>query len=303
MASNVYTMGPCQFEAESRYLTLQLPDSTPLCEDVQALRDRMNQDGFLFLRGLHSADAVMEARRDILQIMARQGKLDPRHPFEDAVAHPDPNEIATSSVRGRESLKTESLRKVVYGEPVMRFFDRFLGGKSISFNFQWLRTTGPGAESTIHYDVVYMGRGTDNLYTCWTPLGPIPPEMGPLAICLRSHSWQHVRQTYGRTDVDRDRTCGYFSTNPAELVDKFGGRWATTVFEPGDAVVLSMHIMHASLTNTTRQYRISCDTRYQLASDPVDDRWAGPAPRMHDAFWDPETPLESLEVSRRRWRL
>ncbi len=303
MASTVYTMGPCEFEAESRYLTLQLPDSTPHIDNVQALRNRMAEDGFLFLRGLHCADAVMKARRDILQIMARQGKLDTRYPAEDAVANPDPNEVATSSVRGREMLKTASLRQVVYGEPVMRFFDRFLGGRSISFNFQWLRTTGPGAESTIHYDIVYMGRGTHKLYTCWTPLGPIPPEMGTLAICLRSNTWHDVRQTYGQTDVDRDRTCGYFSDNPAELVDKFGGQWATTAFEPGDAVILSMHIMHASLTNTTRKYRISCDTRYQLAGDPVDDRWAGPAPRMHDAFWNPDTELESLEVSRRKWRL
>ena len=63
--------------------------------------------------------------------------------------------------------------------------------------------------------------------TCWTPLGDIPPEMGPLAICLRSHTWPRLRETYGRSDVDRDLIPGHFSENPAELVEKFGGRWAT----------------------------------------------------------------------------
>ena len=74
--------------------------------------------------------------------------------------------VASSSVRGREYLKTDSLKRVVCDKRIMKFFDRFLDGESLSYNFQWLRTAGPGAGTTIHYDVVYMGRSTQNLYTC-----------------------------------------------------------------------------------------------------------------------------------------
>ena len=124
-----------------------------------------------------------------------------------------------------------------------------------------------------------MGRGTLDVYTCWTPLGDVTPEMGPLVLCLGSHRWGRVRETYGRCDVDRDLIEGIFSRDPAELVDRLGGRWATAaVFGPGDVVIFGLYMLHASLVNTTGRYRLSCDTRYQRAGEPMDDRWAGAAP-------------------------
>lgn len=298
-----YQIGKHWFEAESKYLTLDMRDSTDLLDDVEALRQRMKEDGFLLLRGLHDRDAVLAARRDILEVLAEQGKLDPAAPLMEGKINPNPSTMDTPSVRGRDHLKKESLRKVVYGAPVMGFFERFLGGEPMSYEFQWLRTVGTGGGSTIHYDVVYMGRGTQNVYTCWTPLGRITPEMGPLAMVLGSNRWKEVIETYGRTDVDRDLTCGYFTDDPAELVDRFGGRWASTTFEPGDVVILDMFTMHASLTNNSDKYRISCDTRYQLASDPIDERWAGKAPKAHERFWAKEAKLVPVEVSRQQWGL
>ncbi|MBX3440593.1 MAG: phytanoyl-CoA dioxygenase family protein [Planctomycetaceae bacterium] len=296
-----YRFGKCEFEAESKYLTLQMRESNDIINDTDALRKRLADDGFLLIRDFHDADEVLDARRDMLAMMAHEGKLDPAAPMMDGVVHPDPKELATSSVRGREHLKTDSLKRVVYGPRTMGFFDRLLGGESMSYNFQWLRTAGPGAASGIHADVVYMGRGSHKLVTCWTPFGHITPDMGPLVVCERSHQWEQVIQTYGRSDVDRDRTQGLFSNDPAELVDRFGGRWVTTTFEPGDAVIVSIFNLHGSLTNMSNKYRISCDTRYQPAGEPIDDRWAGAMPRTHDAFWAPETKLETVESSRARW--
>lgn len=296
-----YQFGKCEFEAEGKYLTLKMRESNDILDDTDALRARLAEEGFLLLRGLHDAGEVLEARRDILTMMAEEGKLDPQAPMMDGVVNPDPNEIATSSVRGREHLKTNSLKRVVYGRSIMSFFDRLLGSESMSYNFQWLRTTGPGAGSPIHSDVVYMGRGTHSLVTCWTPLGEITPDMGPLVVCENSHRWQEVIDTYGSSDVDRDRIQGVFSNDPAELVDKFGGRWVTTTFQPGDAVIVNIFNLHGSLTNTSNKYRLSCDTRYQPVGEPIDDRWSGSEPKTHDAFWAPETELESVEDSRARW--
>jgi hypothetical protein len=296
-----YKIGDAAFEAESKYLTLNLSDSTSLFDDTHALRQRISEDGFLLLRGLHDPDEVLNVRREILSIMSQHGKLDPDAPLMEGVVHPKPSEVDTSSVRHRDHLKTEALRQLVYGPRIMNFFQRFLDSEPTSYNFQWLRTVGPGGSSTIHYDVVYMGRGTKNLYTCWTPLGHITPEMGPLAICMGSNRWQDVINTYGASDVDRDLTCGYFTKDPAELVDRFGGRWATTTFQPGDVVVLNMFTMHASLTNTTNRYRISCDTRYQPAGEPIDERWAGQSPITHTRFWAPDAQLQTVEQSRQKW--
>mgnify|MGYP003377119148 CR=1 FL=1 len=52
-------------------------------------------------------------------------------------------------------------------------------------------------------------------------------------------------------------------------------------YVPGDALVFGMFMLHGSLKNTTNRYRISCDTRFQLAGEPVDERWVGRAPSGH----------------------
>ena len=43
-------MGPCSFEPESPYLTLRLPESNDILNQPEALRERLDEDGFLFLR-------------------------------------------------------------------------------------------------------------------------------------------------------------------------------------------------------------------------------------------------------------
>ena len=296
-----YRIGNCEFEAESRSLTLELQDSTPLLYNPAALRAQLEEDGYLYLRGLHDPAAVLQTRREILERLAFLGHLDPSAPLMDGIASAKGKENATSSVKGNDGLKTAGLRSLVYGERIMDFYARFLGGKALSYNFQWLRAAAPGAGTPIHADLPYMGRGTQQIYTLWTPIGRLTPEMGPLALCLGSHRWNKIRETYTASDVDRDRIPGVFTTDPAELVDKFGGRWATTTFEPGDAVILSMQLLHGSLSNQSDRYRISCDTRFQRADEPIDNRWAGEAPAGHEVLWSDNPQLEPLEVSRKRW--
>jgi hypothetical protein len=233
--------------------------------------------------------------------MAEDGLLDPGASLAHGVAN-GAAEPATTSTRARQRYKTASLKSIVYGPRLSGFFARLLGGPVASYGYQWFRAAGPGAASPIHGDAPYMSRGTAGVASCWTPLGDVPPEMGGLVLCLGSHRWERVRETYGQTDVDRDLTEGIFSRDAAELVERFGGRWATAHFQAGDAVVFGLHLLHASLTNTTGRYRLSCDVRYQLAAEPMDERWAGPTPPGHAGFWG-GAPLEPVEVSRRRWGL
>ena len=57
------------------------------------------------------------------------------------------------------------------------------------------------------------------------------------------------------------------------MVDKFGFKLGTTNFKPGDALIFGMHMMHSTAPNMTSKYRISIDTRYQLADEEKDDRF------------------------------
>jgi hypothetical protein len=42
-----------------------------------------------------------------------------------------------------------------------------------------------------------------------------------------------------------------------------------------------MGTVHASLDNHSNRIRLSSDSRYQLASEPADERWVGAAPVGH----------------------
>jgi hypothetical protein len=55
----------------------------------------------------------------------------------------------------------------------------------------------------------------------------VPLEHGPLALLVGSHRFERVKETYGKMDVDRDHVTGWFSNDPIDLVDTFGGQWRT----------------------------------------------------------------------------
>lgn len=266
-----------RLEIDGPYIDTALRDSNDILGDPSTLRRRMEDDGYLLIRGLHDREHVLRTRLAVMEELAQAGRLDPSAPVMDAVIQPD-----KSLHRPTADLKTfPPIVGLVESTRIMGFFERYLGGEVFTFDYKWVRLVGTGGGSGLHYDVVYMGRGTQNLYTCWTPIGDVPLEQGPLAILQGSHRFEQVKQTYGRMDVDRDLVEGWFSRDPVEVVDRFGGKWSTTQFRAGDALIFGMFTMHGSLTNVSNRYRLSSDTRYQLASEPRDDRWIGSTPRAH----------------------
>ena len=74
---------------------------------------------------------------------------------------------------------------------------------------------------------------------------------------------------------------GWLSKDAVKLRKRLGGRWLTTDFKAGDALIFSMFTVHTSLDNHSNTIRLSSDTRYQLASEPVDERWIGEKPIGH----------------------
>jgi hypothetical protein len=60
--------------------------------------------------------------------------------------------------------------------------------------------------------------------------------------------------------------------------------WVTLVnadFRVGDVVIFTAYTMHASLDNVSDRIRFSVDARYQLRSEPIDERWIGEHPMAH----------------------
>ncbi len=290
-----------ELELGGKYLG-NLRDANALLHDSSELRERMDEDGYLLLRGLHKAENVTAVRDMLLENLDANEQIDRAFPVEEGVMKAG----GRGAFLGGSKTLTRDQRflDLVESPQIMDFFANFLRSDVLTFDYKWLRVVAPGDFTGAHYDIVYMGRGTHNLYTCWTPITDVSYDMGPLAILVGSHrgeGYERVRATYGQMDVDRDHVTGSFSNDPVEMVEKFGGQWQTTEFQRGDALIFGMYTMHGSINNTSSRFRLSCDTRYQRADDPADERWIGDNPPAHYAWTQGETI--PMEEARKSWQV
>lgn len=273
----------------------ELRRSDDIVRDGDALRQRMQEDGYLFLPGLLDRDEVMAVRGHITDRLAELGALDPNQPKLDAGYAPGGKLKSSHDLSQNNPL----LDRLLYAGPMMEHYGRLLGGAVRHFDFTWFRAVGPGQGTYPHCDIVYMGRGTFNLFTSWTPIGDVPISLGGLMMLEGSHRQHDKLRSYLSKDVDEFCTNypdadaiqsgekiwqdwdGRLSSNPVTLREKLGGRWLTTDFKAGDVLCFGMGTVHASLDNHSSRIRLSSDSRYQLASEPCDERWTGPNPVGH----------------------
>lgn len=276
---------------------VELRDSNDLLGDVLALRARMEEDGYLLLRGLIDRAKVLAARETVLAYMEEQNALVPDTPvLEGVMGGRSPQMMGVKGIAHHEDVLA-----VLEGDELVGFYDAYFGEPSTTYHYKWLRGVGNEEYTGAHYDFVYMGRGSTNLHTTWVPFGDIPVDQGTLAMCIGSNhldSFAPIRDTYGQMDVDRDLIEGWFTKDPMEIVEKFGGQWATTDFRAGDVILFGMHTMHASTTNTTDRFRLSCDIRFQPASEPADSRWVAGGVG-HTVFV--QEPLRPMQEARSAW--
>lgn len=247
--------------------------------DVGEMRSRLAEDGYLYLPGYLDREQVLDARRDVLdRIAALAGG-------------------ARSSLLSDLARQSRPLQQLLYGWRMTILYERLFGEAVRHFDFTWLRAVSPSHGTKPHMDSVFMNRGTPRLLTAWVPLGDINTVLGGLAILEGSHRLEDIKNNYGSRDVDtycenrpdagtyaRQETLtwdGNLSSDPVSLREQLGLRWLTNDYQAGDLVTFSMHTAHMGLDNNADRVRLSCDIRYQPASEPADPRWIGPDPSAH----------------------
>jgi hypothetical protein len=171
-------------------------------EGLEELRKRLREDGYLYLPGFRNRETVRSVRSGILAQLGRLGFLRSGTEVEDGVYDPDNPPPAMARAHPLDQ-KDPALRELLFGRPTMDFYASLLGGEATHFDFTWFRTKGTGRGSDIHCDVVYMGRGTKDLLSMWTPLGDIDLRMGGLTILEGSHRRSDLLDGYLERDVDR----------------------------------------------------------------------------------------------------
>lgn len=271
-----------------------LRDSRDAMDDAEELHRRFDTDGYLYIKGGLDRDEVLAARKSLTDGLAEAGVLDENYPRMEGVCKPGSGYVFKPELTNNNP----AVQNLLYGERLTAFYRRFFGEDIRHYDFTWLRAIGPGKGTNPHCDLPYMGRGTHKHMTCWVPYGDISFTLGGLMVLEGSHKRMDLLENYVYRDVDafcenkpKEKEAaqagkwsftGTLSHNPPAVRNKFGGRWLTTEFEAGDFITFGMFLVHASLDNRTEnRLRISSDSRYQKASEPIDERWVGMNPPGH----------------------
>ncbi len=277
-----------------------LTESNDILSQPDALRRRLEEDGYLFVRDFFDLDLIRAGRRSIFERIAREGRLDAAHDLMEGVVHPDMMDVsAHASFRPDLASASPEIRRVVFGPEICAFYAALFDEPIRHLDYIWCRLMGPGHGTAAHCDWVYMGRGSNQLLTCWIPYVDIPLEVGGLILLEESHHQADRIAKYMSKDVDafcennpaqvqavaKDGKWsfpGWLSKHADTLPEKFHTRWLTTPeWKAGDFITFRMDLIHGSLDNQSNRVRFSTDTRYQPASHPADERWIGANPPGH----------------------
>ncbi len=244
-------------------------DATPLLGTRDALRARMRQDGYLFLRGLLAREAVANVQRQVGELARDAGWLRADSPVAEARANPagfcvDPEPRYLETLRRINHL--EDYHALKHHAALMAFLETLLGGPVLVHPRVLCRNIFPAREeftTKAHQDFPNV-QGTEEVYTAWIPLIDIPMEAGPLQVAAGTHA-------EGVYDFHIGAGAGGI-----EITDPLEGRWHAGPFAAGDVLFFHSMTVHKGVPNRGDRLRMSMDVRYQLLSEPFNPDNANP---------------------------
>ena len=251
---------------------------------LDQLPQHLARDGYVLLRGALPRADVLAARHAVLQQLASVGEI--AEPAQAALATGRSQRAALHPDLGafwRQVCESPALRRLTHGPALAELSAAVLGCATVPFDFLWLRTMTQGRASPLHFDHVYMNRGSQRVVTAWVPLGDVPLRAGPLVVVEGSNRFEDVIARYRGVDVDRDSLPGSFPEDAIAFAQSRQTRLLTTAFQAGDVMLFDMFTLHGSCDNRLAggQVRLSCDVRWQAAADARDERWFGHPPPGH----------------------
>jgi ectoine hydroxylase-related dioxygenase (phytanoyl-CoA dioxygenase family) len=270
-------------------VTGHFEDSTTV-DDPCELRRRLVESGYLFLRDVLDVSSVLAAREEVFSRLVEVGEI--KLPASDGIATGQSRRLALVDdlIAFWQSVSEGPLlRQVSHGSRVSSLMQSVFGEPARPQDYLWLRPRAVGWSTRFHYDHPFFARGSRSVYTVWIPLGDIPYSDGPLMLVEDSHKFDDLIEPM------HDRNEQFNSSPTVAEQAAFRGQWAqdtvafaierevrllSAEFRTGDVLIFGMNTLHGAMDNHSMidRVRLSCDVRYQPASDPIDERYFGPCP-------------------------
>ncbi|NKB71890.1 MAG: phytanoyl-CoA dioxygenase [Candidatus Latescibacteria bacterium] len=237
-------------------------DSTDILDDGPALAQRMGRDGYLFIRGLLPGEVLEELRLQFLAIARRAGWVRADAPLQEAVADLDgfcvEPEADYMNVY-HHMYKIPGFHALQHRPELLGLLERMLGGDILPHARIIGRTIFPQKEAFTtppHQDFIPI-QGTAQTYTAWFPLHAMDEAMGGLQVAAGSH----------RSGVYDFRPS--LGAGGLEVTQDLGDSWVGGSFDQGDVLFFHSMAVHRGIPNTGSQLRMSIDSRFQRADQPV----------------------------------
>ena len=260
----------------------ELADSTGLMGDPPALRKRLKDDGYLFLKGVLPRTAVMAGRREVFQRMVQVGEI--AEPAEAGISSGASRRAEMEPDLGRfwkSVSEGPDLRAASHGSAMTAIMSLVFGEPARPQDYMFLRAGPFGRATGLHFDYPFFTRAHDCVATVWLPIGDVPVSDGPLVIVEGSNRFRDLIDPMIGFDISRDNTRkADLGADAITFAEQRGTRLLTRNFEAGDLALFGMYTAHGSLDNHTsvNRVRLSCDVRWQPASLPLDERYFGDNP-------------------------
>lgn len=225
-----------------------LTDSTALIGDANALRQRYEDEGVLYLRGVNDPELMAWAENQYRGALAEEGMIDP------SVDAPVWTGKKTSAWRPCDALGTTVWHRVV-AQPLLNQVMRDI----FSSDPVWIpiaahRSALPTGPLTDGQDI-FAGRHQDGFYNegmlftiCWMPVRNISMNSGTFAVAPGTHKRGILH------DVNRTGNAIPFDAIAAE-------EWRTAEFRVGDVLIFNYLTAHTALPNPSDEIRMSLDVR------------------------------------------
>ena len=254
----------------SEYQELRI--SNDIMEDAEALRERIDGEGYLFFQRLQRPEKLLELRQQMLTVMQEGGWLiagtDPLDGIADVSQQCTEGDVEYSDVY-HQVYRLEAFHRSAHWPEVMEIMAKVVGKPVLPHPHKVARLWFPQytAHTTpIHQDFVHF-QGNFETYTCWAPIGDCPIELGGLAVLPGSHKIDKVM------DHHFSLGAGSLCINTDELADN----WHTTDYEVGDTLIFPALTVHKALPNLTEdRLRVSLDNRYTATDSIVSDHMLEP---------------------------
>ena len=244
---------------------LPMRSSNELLGDRARLRERLDDDGYLYFHQVLDRRRLSTLRERVVASLAECGWVEPTR-AGGPLCLVDPVREGDSEFLGPygEVQRLEEFHTLAHDETLTSIMTDVLGGPAFAHPLKIARLIFPGNYeiSTPPHQDWPNNQGTTALTASWIPLHDLTWEMGGLAILRGSHRYG-VLELAGHPGPGN--RCAVV---PEQMLEEC--RWVTTRYALGDVVLFPALTVHAATHNASEVLmRLSVDFRYQREGEAL----------------------------------